>query len=160
MFPFSPGAPFGQRGIAESAAEHPVTTAKAIRAIRKSGMRHLAAYWNIERRDKIEWAARRSNVMRYTRRDLGKFALAALPASLLAKPDSKFGGVQIGINVPYSFHGMPGDADSVQKDVIKLGLSAVELRSQPVEAFFGCPISYNTDRKSTRLNSSHLGSSY
>jgi sugar phosphate isomerase/epimerase len=77
--------------------------------------------------------------MLYTRRDFGKLALVALPAGLLAKPNSKFGGVQIGINVPYSFHGMPGDADSIQKDVIELGLSAVELRSQPVEAFFGCP---------------------
>src|SRR5579863_6511231 len=79
--------------------------------------------------------------MLFTRRDLGKLTLAALPATLLAKPNSKFGGVQIGINVPYSFHGMPGDAESVQKDVVELGLSAVELRSQPVEAFFGCPIS-------------------
>jgi hypothetical protein len=79
--------------------------------------------------------------MLYTRRDLGKLALVALPAGLLAKPDSRFGGVQVGINVPYSFHGMPGDAESVQKDVLELGLSALELRSQPVEAFFGCPIS-------------------
>lgn len=82
--------------------------------------------------------------MLYTRRDLGKLALAAVPATLLAKPNSKWGGVQIGINVPYSFHGMPGDAENVEKDVVELGLSAVELRSQPVEAFFGCPISYNT----------------
>src|SRR5579863_6987315 len=79
--------------------------------------------------------------MLYTRRDLGKLALVALPAGLLAKPNSRFGGVQIGINVPYSFHGMPGDAESIQKDVLELGLSALELRSQPVEAFFGCPIS-------------------
>ncbi len=82
--------------------------------------------------------------MLYTRRDIGKLTLAALPATLLAKPNSKFGGVQIGLNVPYSLHGLPGDADSVQKNVVELGLSAVELRSQPVEAFFGCPISYNT----------------
>ncbi len=78
--------------------------------------------------------------MKYTRRDLGKFAAAALPATLLAKPDSKFGGVQIGINAPYSFHGMPGGADDVLKDLAELGLSAVELRSQPVEAYFGAPI--------------------
>ncbi|MEP7367291.1 MAG: sugar phosphate isomerase/epimerase, partial [Acidobacteriota bacterium] len=59
---------------------------------------------------------------------------------MLAKPDSKFGGVQIGINAPYSFHGMPGAADDVQRYMTELGLSAVELRSQPVEAFFGAPI--------------------
>ena len=82
--------------------------------------------------------------MNFTRRDFGKLAMAALPATLLAKPDSKWGGVQVGINVPYSFHNLPGSADDVQKYVVDLGLSAVELRSQPVEEFFGCPIHYNT----------------
>jgi len=77
--------------------------------------------------------------MVYTRRDLGKLALAAVPATLLAKPDSKWGGVQIGINVPYSYRGLPGDADHILEDTTGLGLSAVELRSQPVEAFFGAP---------------------
>ncbi len=82
--------------------------------------------------------------MEFTRRALGKFALAALPASLLAKPNSRFGGVQVGINAPYSFHGLPAGADDVQKYLVDLGLSAVELRSQPVEEFFGCPIHYGT----------------
>jgi hypothetical protein len=84
--------------------------------------------------------------MNYTRRDLGKIALAALPACLLAKPDSKFGGVQIGINAPYSFHGMPGDADHILKYISELDLSAVELRSQPVEAYFGAPVSTQLGR--------------
>jgi hypothetical protein len=82
--------------------------------------------------------------MNFTRRDLGKLAMAALPAafsadSLLAKPDSKFGGVQIGINAPYSFHGMPGGADDIIQYMTQLNLSAVELRTQPVEAFLGAP---------------------
>ena len=77
--------------------------------------------------------------MLYTRRHLGKLALAALPATLLAKPDSKWGGVQIGINVPYSYRGLPGDADHILEYTTGLGLSAVELRSQPVEAYFGAP---------------------
>jgi hypothetical protein len=77
--------------------------------------------------------------MSLTRRDLGRLALAALPASLLAKPDSKWGGVQIGINVPYSYRGLPGSAEDVLVMTTGLGLSAVELRSQPVEAFFGAP---------------------
>ncbi len=76
----------------------------------------------------------------YTRRDLAKIALAALPAAqLMAKPNSKFGGVQIGLNTPYSFHGRPADADSVLRDLIALNLSGVELRSQPIEQFFGAP---------------------
>jgi hypothetical protein len=77
-------------------------------------------------------------------------ALSALPAcSLLAKPNSKWGGVQIGINVPYSLHDMPADADSVLKDVIELSLSAVELRSQPVEQFYGAPELPNAGRNAT-----------
>ncbi len=78
---------------------------------------------------------------KYTRRDLAKLALAAIPVSrlLAAKPDSRFGGVQIGINAPYSFQRMPADAESVLKDLLDLGLNAVELRSQPVEQFFGAP---------------------
>jgi sugar phosphate isomerase/epimerase len=79
--------------------------------------------------------------MNLSRRDLGKLALAALPAgALLAKPDSKFGGVQIGINAPYSFHNMPGSADDIIKYMTQLNLSATELRTQPVEAFLGAPI--------------------
>jgi sugar phosphate isomerase/epimerase len=84
--------------------------------------------------------------MNYTRRDLGKIALAALPVCLLAKPDSDFGGIQIGINAPYSFHGMPGDADHILKYMSELDLSAVELRSQPVEAYFGAPVSTQLGR--------------
>ena len=42
--------------------------------------------------------------MNLTRRDLGKLALAAIPAaSLLAKPNSDWNGVQVGMNVPYSY---------------------------------------------------------
>jgi hypothetical protein len=79
--------------------------------------------------------------MNFTRRDLGKMALAALPASsLLAKLNSKFGGVQIGINAPYSFHGMPPGADDIIKYMTQLNLSAVELRTQPVESFLGAPV--------------------
>lgn len=76
----------------------------------------------------------------YTRRDLAKFALTAIPAArLLAKPNSKWGGVQIGLNVPYSLHGLPGTADDILRDMIQLNLSATELRLQPIEAWMGSP---------------------
>src|SRR6185503_12734896 len=79
-------------------------------------------------------------IMNCTRRDLGKLALAALLAArLLAKPNSKFGGVQIGINAPYSFRGMPGSADDILRYMTQLNLSAAELRLQPVEAFLQAP---------------------
>ncbi len=78
--------------------------------------------------------------MNLTRRELGKLALAAFPATqLLAKPNSKWGGVQIGLNVPYSLHGLPGSADDILRDMVQLNLSAAELRLQPIEAFLGSP---------------------
>jgi len=89
----------------------------------------------------------------YTRREFTKLALAALPAAglfstlnpLLAaesagKPNSKVKGVQIGINVPYSFSNPTMSGDDVIKNCVALGLSAVELRTQPVEAFLGSPV--------------------
>jgi sugar phosphate isomerase/epimerase len=75
-----------------------------------------------------------------TRRDLGKMALAALPASrLLAKTNSNYGGVQVGINAPYSFHGEFNTGDECLDAVVKLNLSSVELRAQPIEQFMGAP---------------------
>jgi sugar phosphate isomerase/epimerase len=56
-----------------------------------------------------------------------------------AKPDSKWGGVQIGINVPYSYHGEANSGQDCLDATVKLGLSAVELRAQPIEQFMGAP---------------------
>jgi hypothetical protein len=79
--------------------------------------------------------------MNLTRRDIGKLALAALPAATLraAKPNSVFGGVQVGINAPYSFHNIPGGADDILGYMTRLNLSATELRLQPVEGFLNAP---------------------
>ena len=80
--------------------------------------------------------------MNYTRRDFGKLAMAALPATraLAAKPNSIFGGVQVGINAPYSFHNIPGGADDILAYMTQLNLSATELRLQPVEAYLNAPM--------------------
>jgi hypothetical protein len=78
--------------------------------------------------------------MIYTRRNFGKIALATLPAATaMAKPNSRWGGVQVGINVPYSFRGMSGTADKILEYMDKINLSAAELRLQPVEAWLGAP---------------------
>ncbi len=75
-----------------------------------------------------------------TRRELGRLAVAAIPAArLLAKPNSKFGGVQIGINVPYSYGNNNMSADETLDNTVQLGISAVELRTQPIESFLGSP---------------------
>src|SRR5674476_79987 len=78
--------------------------------------------------------------MIYTRRDMGKLALAAFPAArLLAKPNSKFGGVQVGINAPYSYGNNNMSADDTLNNTVQLGISALELRTQPIESFLGSP---------------------
>ena len=64
---------------------------------------------------------------------------AAEPAKLAGKPDSKVAGVQLGLNVPYSFANGAMSGDDVLTNCVQLGLSAVELRTQPVEAFLGVP---------------------
>ena len=80
--------------------------------------------------------------MTLTRRDIGKVALAAIPAArLLAKPNSKFGGVQVGVIAPYSFRGLPNTVDDLLKHIVQLGISAVELQAEPGEAFAGAPAS-------------------
>lgn len=85
-----------------------------------------------------------------TRREFTKLGLAALPAlgflpaSRLSaaeppagKPNSKVNGVQIGLNVPYSFASPIMTGAEILKSCVDLGLSGVELRTQPVEAFLG-----------------------
>jgi sugar phosphate isomerase/epimerase len=90
--------------------------------------------------------------MLYTRRELGKLALVGLPSAGLllrsesaigappAKPDSKWAGVQVGMNVPYNF-GMGNylSGDEILARCIQLGVSGVELRMQPVELYLGSP---------------------
>lgn len=92
----------------------------------------------------------------HTRREFTKLSLAALPAAGLlsimnrlsaaeapaqpsGKPNSKMAGVQLGLNVPYSFGNPLMSGDDILKNCVQLGLSGVELRTQPVEAFLGAP---------------------
>jgi sugar phosphate isomerase/epimerase len=85
--------------------------------------------------------------MPYTRREAGKLALSALPAIVLLpgatpavrqKPNSKWAGVQVGLNVPYNFGNQSEwPAERILKAVADLGVSGVELRAQPIEIFAG-----------------------
>ena len=95
--------------------------------------------------------------MTFSRREFGKLALSAIPAASLLpastllpnlarnlsagadKPNSKVAGVQIGMNVPYNFANMAMSGDDILANCVQLNVSAVELRSQPVEAFLGIP---------------------
>lgn len=91
-------------------------------------------------------------MIRYTRRDWGKAALAGVPAaaSLLnlrtafaspsAKPNSTWAGVQVGMNVPYNFGTRTTmSAEDVLEKCIQLGVGTVELRAQPIEKSLGLP---------------------
>ena len=86
--------------------------------------------------------------MEYTRRDLGKLALALPGAALLsrsgpalaaaaqaARPNSRFSGVQIG-TITYSYRSMPDQsAEATLKYILASGISAVELMGGPVNAY-------------------------
>jgi sugar phosphate isomerase/epimerase len=90
-----------------------------------------------------------------TRRDFAKLALASLPGVTLLprttwaadKPNSKVNGVQIGLNVPYSFGEAGMSGDDILKNCVELGLSGVELRTQPVESFLGVPAEISNVKK-------------
>ena len=86
--------------------------------------------------------------MAYTRRDLGKLALA-VPATVLlgrsdalraalsqsARPDSRINGVQIG-TITYSYRSLPDQsAEATLKYIVASGISAIELMGGPVNAY-------------------------
>jgi sugar phosphate isomerase/epimerase len=57
---------------------------------------------------------------------------------LSEKPNSKFGGVQIGA-ITYSFRSMPHDIDQLLKFCIDSNISAIEMMGDPAETFAGKP---------------------
>src|SRR5579872_3553420 len=78
--------------------------------------------------------------MLYTRRDIGKLALAGAPAMAgfgAAAPNSNFNGVQIGA-ITYSYRGING-IDDVIGALIKSGVNEVELMSTSAEFEAGAP---------------------
>jgi sugar phosphate isomerase/epimerase len=89
--------------------------------------------------------------MRYSRRDLGKLALTAIPAVAVLKepiggvawadtrPDSTINGVQLG-TITYSYRSMPDQsAEAILRYVLESGISQIEFMGGPVEAFAGAP---------------------
>jgi sugar phosphate isomerase/epimerase len=86
--------------------------------------------------------------MLLTRRDFGKAALAAAAAPRLraAKPNSNFGGVQIGA-ITYSFRALPGSAEQVLGYCLDCGISAIELMSNTAENYAGAPVAQQRQAK-------------
>ena len=90
--------------------------------------------------------------MLYARREILKIALSALPmaglwtrqksvlaAAQSSQPNSNFGGVQVGIIAPYAFRGTASSAEEILKNMVDIGISAVEMQNGPVEQFAGAP---------------------
>jgi sugar phosphate isomerase/epimerase len=58
--------------------------------------------------------------------------------SKLKKPDSRFGGVQIGA-ITYSWRSLPGNAEDTLKYCLQCGISSIELMGNTAELFAGIP---------------------
>src|SRR4051812_39510342 len=80
--------------------------------------------------------------MDFTRRDIGKIALASLPlakAFAAKRIDSKFGGVQVGA-ITYSFNRLASpDAEAIIRAYVDIGFGEAELMSNHCEALAGAP---------------------
>ncbi len=77
--------------------------------------------------------------MQISRRTFVAAAAAAAPLLRGAtKPNSKFGGVQIGA-ITYSFRALPSSAEQVLQYCVDCGISAIELMSGPAENYAGAP---------------------
>ena len=107
--------------------------------------------------------------MTMTRRELGKLLLTVpaagwmsrdvLAAMQVARPNSKWAGVQVGLNVPYNYGTRTMPVDEVIDRTVTLGVSAVELRSQPIELFMGAPMDVlepGRDREKQKLAAEQL----
>jgi len=88
--------------------------------------------------------------MRYTRREIARLALTALPAATLLehpfealaqarRPNSVINGVHIG-TITYSYRSMPDQsAEATLKYILESGISQIELMNGPAESFAGAP---------------------
>jgi hypothetical protein len=54
------------------------------------------------------------------------------------KPDSKFGGVQVGA-ITYSWRSMPGSAEDILRYCLECGISSIEMMGDVAENFAGIP---------------------
>ena len=88
--------------------------------------------------------------MQYTRRELGRLAVTALPAATLldhpfkalaqtGKPSSVIKGVHIG-TITYSYRSLPDQsAEATLRYITESGISEIELMAGPAESFAGAP---------------------
>jgi sugar phosphate isomerase/epimerase len=63
---------------------------------------------------------------------------APFPKTAVEKPDSNFGGVQIGA-ITYSWRSMPGTPEDIIRYCIQAGINSIELMGNVAEEFAGIP---------------------
>src|SRR5437660_1611302 len=85
---------------------------------------------------------------------INRLSAAESPPGQSGKPNSRVAGVQLGINVPYSFANATMSGADILKNCLQLGISAVELRTQPVEAFLGVPAELVSGKKTDAATAS------
>lgn len=71
-----------------------------------------------------------------------------LAAAGAARPDSVFGGVQIGV-ITYSYRSLPGSAEDLLRYVVQCGISSIELMGGPAEQFAKAYMSSEEGRDSS-----------
>ena len=77
--------------------------------------------------------------MMYTRRDIGRIAVASLPmARAFGAINSNINGVQIGA-ITYSFNRIASDPEAIIKAMVEIGLGEAELMSNHAESLAGAP---------------------
>jgi sugar phosphate isomerase/epimerase len=93
--------------------------------------------------------------MECTRREFGQFTLAGLPALSLAsreasssRPNSKFGGVQVGI-IAGSYRRLSPTVEDVLKWTAQAGINVIELDVEFFEPYFGAPALPRVERGRT-----------
>jgi sugar phosphate isomerase/epimerase len=108
--------------------------------------------------------------MQLNRREFGRIALAAAPATALmkfpglgalaaqGKPNSNVAGVQIGV-ITYSYRSMPDQsAPATLKYVLESGINAIELMDGPVENTLGRPTTGRGGGGGSRAGGGRAGS--
>jgi sugar phosphate isomerase/epimerase len=85
------------------------------------------------------------------------FIIGAPGKQIGKKPDSKFGGVQVGA-ITYSWRSMPGSAEDILHYCLQTGISTIELMGDVAEKFAGLPQSPARPDAGTKLTDSEKAS--
>ena len=89
--------------------------------------------------------------MMYTRRDIGRIALASLPmARAFGAINSNINGVQIGA-ITYSFNRIASDPEAIIKAMVEIGLGEAELMSNHAESLAGHPMLVDPEPRLERV---------